>query len=249
MNVVFYGLLLKGSVTPSGRFFAFVKPLAIADQDFARAYVFPFLNIAQTRHTLENLDLFINAMAEMNATNSSEQLIRLGGLSRMNPNLVDSSPQQVTINSLFKEKGKEHSALRRHEEVLARWKSVVRNFRSLKTSLCSNDLHFTNASYIDGKFLFLDMGSAKISPLGAETFWLLTDRTKIVKNEVILLKYISALKSFGIQVSLEEVQLAAYASIAKKWLNVHATIPSTLRAENYLYALSCAEFCLKICEA
>jgi hypothetical protein len=245
----FYALLLKDAISPSGYFFSFSKPLAIADQDYARAYVFPFLNTMSSLYTLENIDLAISAMAEMNAASSSEQVLCSSGLSRMNPNLADSSLQQVIRYSLFKDKEEEQLALRRHEEVLSRWEIVACNFRSLKSSLCSNDSHFENAAFIDGKYFFLDMGRAQISPLGVETFWLMQKCTKTVKNEAILLKYISVLKSLGILVSLEEVQLAVYVAVAKKWLNVRAKVRSTHQVKNYLYALKCAEFCLKVCDA
>ncbi len=240
----FYDLLLNHYIKDNGKYFSFVTPLAMIKHDAATLLVFPHLHIKDLRYSPDNISNIVRAMAEMNAVNCSDQLSTSGELKKAKFALKPNALQDIPRRSLFASEEDEAAALMRHTTILSKWNNVINKLSNQQFSLCSMDANLRNTALIKNKLIFLDMGSAQLSPFGAELFWLLWYSGKIVDDSVIFKVYVETLKESGFEITCEEVRFNAYAATACKWLNRSSGPNGSLNKKSYLYALNCAEYCI-----
>jgi hypothetical protein len=238
----FYIALLDGLVIESGDHYTFIKPIRILSDGYVQVYVFPFLKINIIKYNEETISLVIKALAEVTALHRSQSALRKIRLHPHSFELSESALKMVEGGIVFEDKDQERAALKRHEAILADWESVTSRLKKLRFSLCSRDIRQENLAIVDGKLTLFDMGAVALAPPGVDLYQLIHETRDIFSRRQICQDYAAALKELGMKKSAKDIEMAACAASAYKWLNVSERDASTLKAKNYLYALDCAEF-------
>lgn len=217
--------LLNGHIPRSGRNFAFVVPDSVILNAGLVTYLSPAIAdpapLVQDFRTEPNDVLtIVRGLAEMNVSlGCFAQSACPLPLPRQVGNLHEIGQARLNafLESLDDPSREEFCA--RLKQIRSRWPDLERRFNEAKWGLAHGDLASLNATILDGKLVFLDLGKTGFGPLGSDLFWLLyKNRASAEDQKLIVSTYCEELGRQGVAVTEEEVYASAMTRYAQKWL-------------------------------
>ena len=217
--------LLNGQIPRSGRNFAFVVPDSVILNAGLVTYLSPAIAdpapLVQDFRTEPNDVLtIVRGLAEMNVSlgcfpQSACPLPlprQVGGLHKIG---------QARLNAFLEglDDPSREEFCTQLKQIRSRWPDLERRFNEAKWGLAHGDLASLNATVLDGKLVFLDLGKTGFGPLGSDLFWLLyKNRASAEDQSLIVSTYCEELGRHGVVVTQEEVYTSAMTRYAQKWL-------------------------------
>jgi hypothetical protein len=217
--------LLDGRIPRSGRHFAFVVPDSVILNAGLVTYLSPAIAdlaplVQEFRKQPNDVLTIVRGLAEMNVSlgcfsRSACPLPLLRQAGSLNEfNQAHLNPYLESLDAPSRE-----DFCTRLDQIRDRWPDLERRFNEAKWGLAHGDLASLNATVLDGKLVFLDLGKTGFGPLGSDLFWLLyKNRASAEGRRLIVSAYCEELGRHGVAVTEEEIYASAMTRYAQKWL-------------------------------
>jgi hypothetical protein len=208
-----------GAVTPEGRHYRIVPPVAMVDGRQVMVLVFPELGFMRTNFRkrdgiyARNVRRVVRTVAEFNAAHAGGAFpaARTGGRLRV--------PGAATVAEALGVDGDEAQAIvARLRAVEAGWGDVRRRLGGLGTCLSHMDLGPSNVVMHEGRGVLMDFGHAGSAPVGADLHTVL--RYGGMAEVELLALYAEVFAEKGIALDLEAARLALRVSFAGRYRNL-----------------------------